>query len=181
MTSSTGSAPSGISIQEYRKDVPPGWAPGLPDYPLRLFFERVKVWYRIYDGPDETVGPLLAGRLVGRAQKIALSLRLPDPHGNIDVGDAALVRLSVDEVRDPLNPNIILQQAIPSGVQALMNALKDAFGEGDQLRATQSLQNFFDLRRGRLSLAEYSAEWTMRMEEAFTHAGLDINDVAKTL
>ena len=126
MTSSTGSAPSVISIQEYRKDVPPGRAPGLPDYPLRLFFERVKVWYRIYDGPDETVGPLLAGRLVGRAQKIALSLRLPDPHGNIDVGDAALVRLSVDEVRDPLNPYIILQQAIPSGVQALMNALKDA-------------------------------------------------------
>eukprot|EP00435_Cladocopium_sp_Y103_P048511 s541_g14.t1 len=180
MTTSTSSAPSGIPLQEYRKDVPPGWAPGLPDYPLRLFFERVKVWYRLYDGPDETVGPLLAGRLVGRAQKIALSLRLADPHGNIDVGDAALVRLSVDEVRDPTNPAIILQQAIPSGVQALMNALKDAFGEGDQLRATQSLENFFDLRRGRLSLAEYSAEWTMRMEEAFTHAGLDINDVAKT-
>ena len=61
-----------------------------------------------------------------------------------------------------------------------MNALKDAFGEGDRLRATQSLENFFDLRRGRLSLAECAAERTMRMEEAFIHAGLDINDVAKT-
>ena len=61
-----------------------------------------------------------------------------------------------------------------------MNALKDAFGEGDQLRATQCLENFFDLRRGRLSLAECAAERTMRMEEAFIHAGLDINDVAKT-
>ena len=115
MASSASSAPSGIPIQEYRKDVPPEWASGLPDYPLQLYFERVKVWYRIYDGPDETVGPLLAGRLVGRAEKIALSLRLPHPHGNIDVGDTALVRLSVGEVREPLNAAIILQQAIPSG------------------------------------------------------------------
>ena len=138
------------------------------------------MWYRLYDGMDETVGPLLAGRLGGRAQKIALSLRLRDPHGNIDVGDAALVRLAVDEVRDPTNPAIVLQEHIVSGVQALFNALVDAFGEGDQLRATQSLENFFDFRRGRLSLAECSAEWTMRLEEAITHAGLDINAVART-
>ena len=174
------SAPTGIPLQEYRKDVPPGWMPGLPDYPLRLYLERVKMWYRLYDGMDETVGPLLAGRLGGRAQKIALSLRLRDPLGNIDVGDAALVRLAVDEVRDPMNPAVIIQEHIVSGVQALFNALIDAFGEGDQLRATQSLENFFDFRRGRLSLAEYSAEWTMRLEEAITHAGLDINAVART-
>ena len=75
-------ATSGIPLQEYRKDVPPGWIPGMADYPLRLYLERVKMWYRLYDGPDETVGPLIAGRLGGRAQKIALSLRLVDPHGN---------------------------------------------------------------------------------------------------
>ena len=173
-------ATSGIPLQEYRKDVPPGWIPGMADYPLRLYLERVKMWYRLYDGPDETVGPLIAGRLGGRAQKIALSLRLVDPHGNYDVGDAALVRLSVDEVRDPMNPNVILQHHIPSGVQALFNALKDAFGEGEQLRATQSLENFFDFRRGRLSLAEYTAEWNMRLEEAISHAGLDVNAVART-
>ena len=116
------SAPTGIPLQEYRKDVPPGWMPGIPDYPLRLYLERVKMWYRLYDGMDETVGPLLAGRLGGRAQKIALSLRLRDPLGNIDVGDAALVRLAVDEVRDPMNPAVIIQEHIVSGVQALFNA-----------------------------------------------------------
>lgn len=157
MATSASTTP-GLPLQDFRKDTPPGWQPGLPDYPLRLYLERVKVWYRLYDGPDETVGPLIAGRLGGRAQKIALSLRLRDPMGNYDVGDAALVRLSVDEVRDPLNPNIIIQEHIPSGVQALFDALKDAFGEGEQLRATQSLENFFDFRRGRLSLAEYSAD-----------------------
>ena len=95
---------SGIPLQEYRKDVPPGWSPGLPDYPLRLYFEKVKLWYRCFDGTDESVGPLLAGRLQGRAQKIALGLRLVRPDGQYDVGDSALVRLTVDEVRDPMDP-----------------------------------------------------------------------------
>lgn len=171
---------SGIPLTEYRKDCPPGWGPGDSDYPLKLYFERLGMWYRLYDGADETVGPLIAGRLVGRAQTIALQLRLPDPHGNVDVGDAALVRLAVDEVRDPMNPNIILQQHIPSGVSALCRALRDAFGEADQLQVTKSLEEFFDCRRGRLSLQEFSVEWSMKLDQAILHAGLQLNAVART-
>ena len=171
---------SGIPLTEYRKDCPPGWGPGDSDYPLKLYFERLRMWYRLYDGADETVGPLIAGRLVGRAQTIALQLRLPDPHGNVDVGDAALVRLAVDEVRDPMNPNIILQQHIPSGVSALCRALRDAFGEADQLQVTKSLEEFFDCRRGRLSLQEFSVEWSMKLDQAILHAGLQLNAVART-
>ena len=53
-----GSGPGGgIPLHEFRREVPPGWAPGLPDYPLRLFFERLKLWYRIYEGDDTMVGP----------------------------------------------------------------------------------------------------------------------------
>ena len=140
----------GIPLTECRKDVPPGWSPGNPDYPLRLFFEKLKLWYRIYDGPDESVGPLVAGRLGGRAQKIALSLRLPRPDGQTDVGDAALVRLSVDEVRDPANPMVILQNHVPSDIQALATALREAFGQSDQELTTQALEQFFELRRGKL-------------------------------
>ena len=145
------SASSGIPLQEYRKDVPPGWGPGDAEYPLKLYFERLRMWYRLYDGMDETVGPLIAGRLVGRAQTIALQLRLPDPLGNVDVGDAALVRLAVDEVRDPANPAVSLQHRIPSGVQALCTALREAFGDTDQLQVIKSLEEFFDCRRGRRS------------------------------
>ena len=104
-TMSSSTAPtSGIPLHEYRRDVPPGWGPNIPDYPLKTFFERLKMWYRLYDGPDETVGPLVAGRLTGKAQKLALSLRLPRPDGQVDIGSDALVRLPVDEVRDPANP-----------------------------------------------------------------------------
>ena len=149
------------------------------DYPLKLYLERVKMWYRIYEGPDESVGPLLAGRLRGRAQQIALTLRLPDPHGGVDIGDSALVRLSVDEVRDPVNGQVI-QQAIPSGVQALLAALRAAFGEADQLRATRAMEVFFEFKRGRMALPEWSVQWQLNLDEAITHSGLDLNNVART-
>ena len=94
----------GVPLHEFRKDVPPGWAPGLSDYPLRLFFDRLKLWYRIFEGDDTLVGPLVAGRLQGKAQRIGMNLRLIRPDGSYDVGSDALVRLSVEEVRDPQDP-----------------------------------------------------------------------------
>ena len=178
MASGTSSS-SGIPLDEYRKDVPPGWEPGNPRYPLKQFLERVKMWYRLYDGPDEAVGPLLAGRLRGRAQQIAMTLRLPDPTGHVDVGDAALVRLSVDEVLDPVT-GALLQAAIPSGVQALLHALKSAFGEAEQLQATRALELFFEFKRGKLPIPEWSVQWELNYEEAALHAGLEVNPVAKT-
>ena len=48
----------------------------------------------------------------------AMSLRVPRPR---DVGDAALIRLAVEEVRDPNDQKVVLQAYIPSGVQYLMN------------------------------------------------------------
>ena len=51
----------GIPLHEFRRDVPPGWAPGIQDYPLRLYFERLKLWYRVFEGDDTLVGPLVAG------------------------------------------------------------------------------------------------------------------------
>ena len=48
------------TLDEYRKDVPPGWQPGDPKYPVKSFLERVKMWYHLYDAPDVAVGPLLA-------------------------------------------------------------------------------------------------------------------------
>ena len=178
-TSASSSTGGGIPLDEYRRDVPPGWSPGSMDYPLKLYLERVKMWYRIYEGPDESVGPLLAGRLRGRAQQIALTLRLPDPHGGVDIGDSALIRLSVDEVRDPVNGQVI-QHAIPSGVQALLAALRAAFGEADQLRATRAMEVFFEFKRGRMALPEWSVQWQLNLDEAITHSGLDLNNVART-
>ena len=108
------------------------------------------MWYRIYEGPGESVGPLLAGRLRGRARQIALTLRLPYPHGGVDIGDSALIRLSVDEVRDSTTGQTV-QKAIPSA----------AFGEADQLRATRAMEVFFGFKHGRMALPEWSVQWQL--------------------
>ena len=179
MTSSHVPIGGGIPLHEFRKDTPPGWAPNIPDYPLRLFFERLKLWYSIFDGDDTLVGPLVAGRLQGKAQRLGMQLRLVRPDGQYDVGSDALQRLSVEEVRDPNNPALILQHAIPSGVQALCNSLKDAFGMSDQEIVSRSIEEFFEFKRGKLSFQEYAIEWDIRLEEATTKAGLELNDVAK--
>ena len=109
----SGHGGGGVPLYEFRRDIPPGWAPGLPDYPLRMFFERLKLWYRIFEGDDAMVGPLVAGRLQGKAQRLDLQRRLPRPDGGADVGSEALVSLSVEEARDPSNPSLIIRHAVP--------------------------------------------------------------------
>ena len=76
--------------------------------------DKLRLWYGIYQGDDESVGPLVAGRLHGRAAKIATLLKVPRPAAvaGYDQGDAALVRLAVDEVHDP-NTGQLIQEHIP--------------------------------------------------------------------
>ena len=167
-----------VPLQEYRRDIPPGWMPGNPQYPLKEYLEKLRLWYRIAGVEDEMIGPLIAGRLYGRASKLAMALRVPRPDGTMDVGDAALVRLAVDEVHDPVTGQLV-QHHIPSGVQYLINALRQAFGQQDQDLATQALDKFFSLSRAKMSLAEYSVEFEARFDEAHDRAGLVMNDVAK--
>ena len=176
MNAPTGSG--ALPLQEYRRDIPPGWSPGDSSYSLRSYMEKLRIWYRIYNGDDESVGPLVAGRLYGQASRIAMNLRVPRPHGGYDSGDAALVRLAVDEVTDPTT-GAVIQQHIPSGVQTLMNQLRATFGQQDQDLATQSLEKAFSLTRGKMSLPEYAAEFDNRMDEAADRAGLQVNDVGR--
>ena len=175
MQPSTG----GVPLDEWRKDTPPGWKPGIENYPLKVYFAKLKLWYRCSEVPDEVIGPLVAGRLQGRAQRIALELKLIRPDGGYDVGDAALVRLSVDEVIDPADGITVLQAHIPSGVQALCNALRDAFGDTDEAQTTRALEQFFEHKRPHgQELQEFAAEWDLRYEDARSKAGLEMNSVA---
>ena len=88
------------------------------------------------------------------------------------------MRLPVNEVRDPQNPQVILQHRIPSGIHALCDKLRETFGQNDQEMASTSLESFFELRRGRLSLQEYAVEFDLRIEEAHDRAGLEMNEIA---
>lgn len=104
----------------------------------------------MFDGADAIVGPLVASRLTGRAQKLAISSKLSRLHRNgFDIGDNAVVGLSVDEVRDPNNPQITFQPRIQDMV-------------------SRSLEAFFQSKRGKLKLQEYSVERDLRYDEPET-------------
>eukprot|EP00435_Cladocopium_sp_Y103_P056006 s391_g18.t1 len=169
-----------LPLQEFRREIPPGWSPGDTSYPLKLYMEKLQLWYKTTTLEDEVVGPMVAGRLHGRAAKVAMSLRVPRPDGSYDVGPEALSRLSVDEVVDPASGQVI-QQPIASGVQYLITALRQTFGQQDQDLATNALDKFFSLSRTsqKMTLAEYSVEFDVRYDEAHDRAGLQLNDVGK--
>ena len=44
---------------------------------------------------------------------------------------------------------------------------------------SKSIEEFFEFRRNKMSFQEYSIEWDIRLEEAVTRAGLELNDVGK--
>ncbi|CAE8606470.1 unnamed protein product, partial [Polarella glacialis] len=172
----------GLPLSEFNKLVPPGWRPGIPGYPIKLFFERLKLWYRVTDNAEAQLGILVAGRLQGAPQKIALRLRLPRPvaaSGGYDIGDEALIRLSQEQVIDPAT-NTIVQEYIPSGLQFLCQALRAIYGLQDQDRTTVALDSFYEFKRGHLGLAEFAQEFDHRYESAEDEAGLQMNDTGKT-
>ncbi|CAE8584269.1 unnamed protein product, partial [Polarella glacialis] len=172
----------GLPLSEFNKLVPPGWRPGIPGYPINLFFERLKLWYRVTDNAEAQLGILVAGRLQGAPQKIALRLRLPRPvaaGGGYDIGDEALIRLSQEQVIDPAT-NTIVQEYIPSGLQFLCQALRAIYGLQDQDRTTVALDSFYEFKRGHLGLAEFAQEFDHRYESAEDEAGLQMNDTGKT-
>ncbi|CAE8632635.1 unnamed protein product, partial [Polarella glacialis] len=172
----------GLPLSEFNKLVPPGWRPGIPGYPIKLFFERLKLWYRATDNAEAQLGILVAGRLQGAPQKIALRLRSPRPvaaGGGYDIGDEALIRLSQEQVIDPAT-NTIVQEYIPSGLQFLCQALRAIYGLQDQDRTTVALDSFYEFKRGHLGLAEFAQEFDHRYESAEDEAGLQMNDAGKT-
>ncbi|CAE8626795.1 unnamed protein product [Polarella glacialis] len=172
----------GLPLSEFNKVVPPGWRPGIPGYPIKLFFERLKLWYRVTDNAEAQLGVLVAGRLQGAPQKIALRLRLPRPvaaGGGYDIGDEALIRLSQEQLIDAAT-NTIVQEYIPSGLQFLCQALRAIYGLQDQDRATVALDSFYEFKRGHLGLAEFAQEFDHRYESAEDEAGLQMNDTGKT-
>ena len=64
----------GIPLDEWTKGCPPGWQPGLDWYPLKLYLDKLKLWWRVTPEPEEAIGPIVAGRLKKGAQTLALKL-----------------------------------------------------------------------------------------------------------
>ena len=171
--------PSGIPLDEYTSTIPPGWKPGMEHYPLRMYIDKMQMWWKQTDFEYAQASVLIAGRLKLGANKLALKLRLERPLSDqppmYDIGADAIVRQRVPEIRDSVGN--IAQPRIPSGLERLVALLVERYGLDDQDSVTVALDHFFSFRRNNLALQEYVNEFTGRYDEAESAAGLQINQV----
>ena len=89
----------GVALDEYTKTTPPGWSPNMSNYPLRLYFEKLRLSIRLTDVQDRSkLGPMIVGRLRGAAYRIVMKMRLVRQNGEVLTGDAAVAAEEEPEV-----------------------------------------------------------------------------------
>ena len=123
------------------------------------------------------LGATLVGRLKEAAYRLAFKIRITTQSGQILQGIDAVVFIGEDAMTDLAG---IHHQAVPSGVQTVLNALQVAYGQVEQDLQGQALEGFFELYRGSLSVAECCTGFQIRFETAEQLAGLQLNNVGKT-
>jgi hypothetical protein len=170
---------TGLPLEAFTKSVPPGWKPGLPKYTFRRWLERLRLWYRTTELSAEQAGPAVAARLQGRVFDTALSLRISLPDGRTIVGDEALAFPGADPVLDPQTGAVTTPRQ-DTGLQHLLRELTKRHGADDQQQVTGVIDNFVDLRRGKLPLLEYINEHDATYSDAAQLAGFGLNDIGKS-
>eukprot|EP00959_Pyramimonas_sp_CCMP1952_P470090 9496081-Pyramimonas_sp.AAC.1 len=155
---------TGLPLDAYTKGTPPGWRPALMHYPFRRYLDRLRLWYRMTDLNADQVGPAVAGRPQGRPYNMAFGLQVSTQAGANLQGDAALAHPGEPQQLDGQGNTLVA--ATESGIQVLIIILSRRYGADNQHMATGTIDQFYDLRRGRLPLLEYMAEFEHTYEEA---------------
>ena len=169
---------AGMPLESYNRSTPPGWRPGVTKFTIRRYLERLRLWYRQTDLGPEQVGPAVAGRLAGRAFDTAMSLRIVTQSGRALSGDSALAFAGEAAQTDQAG-NVVLP-AVDSGLQQLLRILQQQYGADEQQIVTGIIDNFTDLRRGRLTLLEFLNEFSATYEDANRLGGFELNAVGKS-
>ena len=169
---------SGLPLDQYTQTTPPGWKPFLTHYPFRRFVERLRLWYRLTNLEIAQIGTAVAGRLQGRPFNIAMSLTVVAHTGVRLVGDEALSYEGQDAGVDPQTGQPT--PAHENGLQQLLRLLTRWYGADQDQNTTEVIDQFIDLRRGRLSLLDYLNEHQFTYDEAALIGGLQFNEVGRT-
>ena len=136
--------------------------------------ERLTLWYYQTDLKESAQGPAVAGRLSGRPFNLAMKLRFTLPDGRTLDGADALSHEGY--AADP-------QAGLPAsktGLQRLLEVFKGIFDTESQQTVSETLDAFFDHRRGRLTLLEYITEHDYTYDEAHHIGGLELNNIGKS-
>ena len=144
-----------MPLMQFTTSCPPGREPHITHYPLRLYLEKIRLWWRLTDLRSDQIGPAVAGRLAGCPFNIAMAVQVPDANGNILTGDTALSYEGspADEVNGIPHTDI--------GLRVLLRALQRAYGAEDQAVHTSVMDQFEALRRtSQMTLLEYLSEFS---------------------
>jgi hypothetical protein len=164
-------------LPEFTRQVPPGWKPGLDDYPFKLYIERLHLWWRITPVQEDEAGPLIASRLMDRAFSLAMNLTVVRD-GITHKGDAAL---SLPRQRQQVDINgVVIQEESAAGAGHLMARLKECFEIHDDDKQGDTLDKFFEVRRGNSTLQEFLINFREKYDDAESKAGLTISRIALT-
>ena len=185
-------ADSRLALEEYSKNVPPGWEPHIPNYPLRLYEEKFNLWRNLVkdDFQAHQMGSLMVGRLKGAANRLALKITLVLANGETLTGPPAVA----SPAQDPLTQQEIFQlygQAAAnlfpdgypgskSGCDLILDKLRGPYGPEDTNIIAQALDRFFGLARHSRPLIDFCIAYKIRSETAESKAGLAINSIGKT-
>ena len=149
------------------------------NYPLRLYIERMNLWLLITDLDYKKVGPTVVGRLKQAAYRLAMKISVPRQDGRVLRGPEAVAAEAELEIpASSVYPQGVM--ATPSGLQQILAALQEAYGEDSQDQTGAVLDKFDSLYRGNASLMDYCTAFKMRLEAAQEKAGLVINHVGQT-
>ena len=106
-------ADSRLALEEYSKNVPPGWEPHLPNYPLRLYVEKFNLWRNLVkdDFQAHQMGSLMVGRLKNAANRIAMKIQIVLPDGTtvtgaVAVGTAEQPAATQQEILNAYGPDV---------------------------------------------------------------------------
>ena len=128
------------SLMEFTKDVPPGWRPGIPDYPLATYQARLRAWWKITTLDETEAGAMVAARLQGRAYSISQKIRHTLRDGRVVYGHEALIAPSLPEEIDQYTGDRIPAQVC--GLHTLLDRLQVAYGENEQDMSALLLKKF---------------------------------------
>ncbi len=91
--------PSTLPLEEFSRQVPPGWKPGILKYPFKRYTQQLKLWWRTKSVDDDTVAALLAiSRLAGGPRKKAHRFKITRDGQNFVGDDAIALSAAVDAV-----------------------------------------------------------------------------------
>ena len=148
---------SGLALNTFTRTVPPGWKAGDARFPLRLYQQLMKLWWRQTTIDERSAGPIMAGRLRGVALQFALAMK----QVRWDHDTMSFREMSGDELLSQPGSALFTHidgQEVPAqlaGARVLYDALQEEFGIHTQDMSSQSLTAFTGFHQGNLSLSDY--------------------------